>query len=93
MSKRTVWRWRDRFLAEGVDGLLRDATRPDARAPVDGLRAIDSGPEKSRKKDQIPAWLKTWMLQGLARPEVRAQGPRRRGPLCQPARPRRRAVR
>ena len=34
MSKPTVWRWWDRFLAEGVDGLLRDATRPPGKKPV-----------------------------------------------------------
>ena len=33
-SKTTVWRWRTRFLAEGVDGLLRDKTRPPGTAPV-----------------------------------------------------------
>ena len=27
-SKVTVWRWRERFMAQGVDGLLRDKTRP-----------------------------------------------------------------
>jgi transposase len=27
-SKTCVWRWRERFAAEGVDGLLRDKTRP-----------------------------------------------------------------
>src|SRR4249920_848343 len=27
-SKTTVWRWQERFMAEGVDGLLRDKTRP-----------------------------------------------------------------
>ena len=39
MSKPTVWRWWDRFLAEGVDGLLHDATRPPGRAPVAEDRA------------------------------------------------------
>ena len=34
MSKRAVWRWRDRFLAEGVDGLPRDATRPPGKKPI-----------------------------------------------------------
>ena len=34
MSKPAVWRWRDRFLAEGVDGLLRDATRPPGKKPI-----------------------------------------------------------
>jgi transposase len=27
-SKTCVWRWQERFAAEGVDGLLRDKTRP-----------------------------------------------------------------
>ena len=27
-SKPTIWRWQGRFMAAGVDGLLRDATRP-----------------------------------------------------------------
>ncbi len=30
----TVWRWWDRCPAGGVDGLLRDATRPPGRKPV-----------------------------------------------------------
>ena len=34
MSKPTVWRRRDRFLAEGVDGLPRDATRPPGKKPI-----------------------------------------------------------
>ena len=29
-SKTCVWRWQERFAAEGVDGLLRDKTRPCA---------------------------------------------------------------
>jgi transposase len=33
-AKTTVWRWQERFLAEGVDGLLRDRTRPPGKAPV-----------------------------------------------------------
>src|SRR6476659_3271994 len=32
-SKTWVWRWQERFAAEGVDGLLRDKTRPP-RVPV-----------------------------------------------------------
>lgn len=27
-SKTCVWGWQERFMAEGVDGLLRDKTRP-----------------------------------------------------------------
>ena len=40
-SKTTVWRWQERFMAEGVDGLLRDKTRPPGRAPVAGDRVED----------------------------------------------------
>ena len=32
VSKTAVWRWQERFMSEGVDGLLRDKTRP-ARVP------------------------------------------------------------
>ena len=27
-SKTCVWRWQERFMTEGVDGLLREKTRP-----------------------------------------------------------------
>jgi len=33
-SKTCVWRWQERFMEEGVDGLLRDKTRPPGNAPV-----------------------------------------------------------
>jgi transposase len=32
-SKTAVWRWQERFMADGVDGLLRDKTRP-SRIPA-----------------------------------------------------------
>ncbi len=33
-SKTCVWRWQERFMAEGVDGLLRDKTRPPRIPPL-----------------------------------------------------------
>ena len=33
-SKPCVWRWQDRYLSEGVDGLLRDKTRPSGKKPL-----------------------------------------------------------
>jgi transposase len=33
-SKRCVWRWQERFAAEGVAGLLRDKTRPPGTPPL-----------------------------------------------------------
>ena len=34
-SKSVVWRWQDRFMQAGVDGLLRDKTRPSRKPPLD----------------------------------------------------------
>ena len=33
-AKPVVWRWQARFMAEGVDGLLRDKTRPPGKPPL-----------------------------------------------------------
>ncbi len=33
-SKTCVWRWQERFMYEGADGLLRDKSRPPGKAPV-----------------------------------------------------------
>ena len=38
-SKTCVWRWQERFMEEGVDGLLRDKTRPPGTPPVPKERA------------------------------------------------------
>ena len=63
MSKPTVWRWWDRFLAEGVDGLLRDATRPPGKKPI----------KEDKVKELIdlamsppPAHARHWTLKALA---------------------------
>jgi len=34
-SKRTVWRWQERFIKEGIEGLKRDKTRPPGIAPLE----------------------------------------------------------
>jgi transposase len=34
-TKRTAYRWRNRYLARGVSGLERDATRPGRKLPLD----------------------------------------------------------
>ena len=33
-SKVTVWRWQERYLAKGIAGLRRDATRPGRKPPL-----------------------------------------------------------
>ena len=35
VAKTAVWRWQERFMAKGVDGLLRDKTRPSRVPPLD----------------------------------------------------------
>ena len=40
-AKTAVWRWQERFMQEGVDGLLRDKTRP-SRVPALGLDVANS---------------------------------------------------
>jgi len=40
VSKTAVWRWQERFMEEGVDGLLRDKTRP-SRIPPLGTAIIE----------------------------------------------------
>ena len=63
MSKQAVWRWWDRFLAEGVDGLLRDATRPPGKKPIGEDRvkaAIDLA------MSPPPAHARHWTVRALA---------------------------
>jgi transposase len=55
-SKRAVWRWRERFVAEGVDGLLRDRPRP-GRPPT-------IGPDQVRA---VPPDATHWSTRSLAR--------------------------
>jgi len=33
-AKPCVWRWQERYIAEGVEGLLRDKTRPPGKKPL-----------------------------------------------------------
>src|SRR3989442_11114106 len=33
-GKPTIWRWQARFMAEGVEGLLHDSTRPSSKPPL-----------------------------------------------------------
>ena len=40
-SKTCVWRWQARLMTEGVDGLLRDKTRPPGVAPVPADRVAE----------------------------------------------------
>jgi len=43
-SKTCVWRWQERFMEEGFDGLLRDKTRPSRVKPLGARRPSASSP-------------------------------------------------
>src|SRR5258705_4991956 len=34
LSKPVVWRWQERFMREGIDGLMRDKTREPGKTPL-----------------------------------------------------------
>ena len=40
-SKTAVWRWQERFMTDGVDGLLRDKTRPSRIPPLDSRGGVE----------------------------------------------------
>src|SRR3546814_13607574 len=40
-SKTCVWRWQERFMHEGVDGLLRDRPRPPGQTQVPPARVAE----------------------------------------------------
>src|SRR5689334_5957433 len=49
VAKSVVWRWQERFMQEGVEGLLRDKTRPSRIPPlppelVERVVALTLGP-------------------------------------------------
>ena len=39
-SKQCVWRWQERYIEEGVDGLKRDKTRPSRIAPLSAEKRL-----------------------------------------------------
>jgi transposase len=62
--KRAVWRWQDRFIAEGIEGLLRDRPRP-GRPPTigpDQVREVVERPQRT-----VPPDATHWSTRSLAR--------------------------
>jgi hypothetical protein len=71
-SKTCVWRWQERFMHEGVDGLLRDKTRPPGKQPVPPERVA----EIVRLTQEPPPHEAThWTLRAMAK--APASRPRR----------------
>ncbi len=71
-SKTCIWRWQERFMEEGVDGLLRDKTRPPRIAPL--------GPEVAKRPFFIgrPGWVRSsawiWLFSSTDRTMAWAGG-------------------
>ena len=51
-SKTCVWRWQERFAEEGVDGMLRDKTRPPRIPPL--------GPEVAERVVELTFTAPRW---------------------------------
>jgi transposase len=63
-SKTCVWRWQERFMQEGVEGLLRDRSRPPGKAPVPPGRVA----EVVRLTQEPPPFEAThWTLRAMAK--------------------------
>jgi transposase len=63
-SKTSVWRWQERFATEGVDGLLRDKTRPPGKPPI----ASERVEEVVRRTLEPPPHEAThWTLRAMAK--------------------------
>ena len=102
-SKTCVWRWQERFMHEGVDGLLRDRSRPPGKAPVpparvaEILRLTQAPPPHEATHWTLRAMAKiagvaASTVQGIwkARPASRLRARRRKGDFpadAAPARP------
>src|SRR5271170_7243444 len=63
-SKTAVWRWQERFMTEGVAGLLRDKTRP-SRIPPLGLEVEQR--VVSRTLTDPPGETTHWTAAGMAK--------------------------
>jgi transposase len=65
LSKPSVWRWQERYIVAGVDGLLRDKTRP-SRIPA--LAAAKVAEVLQRTLEEPPADEAThWTVRAMAR--------------------------
>ena len=57
-AKTAVWRWQERFMQEGVDGLLRDKTRPSRVPPLGDEVAARVVTLFSATKSATGSWLR-----------------------------------
>jgi len=65
LSKPSVWRWQERDLAAGVDGLLRDRTRPSRVPPLDPSKVAEV--VRRTLEEPPPGEATHWTVRALAR--------------------------
>ena len=63
-SKPCVWRWQERYVDEGVDGLLRDKTRPSRVAPLPEKVKLDV---LTKTAKETPANATHWSRTSMAK--------------------------
>ena len=63
-SKPCVWRWQERYVEEGVEGLLRDKTRPPGKKP---LSAAVKRKVLSKTAGETPPNATHWSVRSMAR--------------------------
>jgi len=64
VDKNSVWRWQERFMNEGVDGLLRDKTRRSRIAPL-GREVIST--VVARTLERPPGEVTHWTAAAMAK--------------------------
>jgi len=62
-SKPCVWRWQERYIMEGVDGLLRDKSRPPGKKP---LSAAIKRKVLAKTASQTPPAATHWSVRTMA---------------------------
>jgi transposase len=65
LSKPSVWRWQERYLEAGVDGLLRDRTRPSRVPPLDQGKVAEV--IRRTLEEPPPGEATHWTVRAMAR--------------------------
>ena len=65
LSKPSVWRWQERYIEAGVDGLLRDRTRPSRVPPLDQGKVAEV--IRRTLEEPPPGEATHWTVRAMAR--------------------------
>jgi transposase len=65
LSKPSVWRWQERYVEAGVEGLLRDKTRPSRVPPLDQAKVAEV--IRRTLEDPPPGDATHWTVRAMAR--------------------------